>query len=222
MKIMLLADVESKALWDYFDKSKLDGIDLIISAGDLHAHYLSFLATFTKAPVLYVHGNHDTGYDTDGPDGCICIDDTIFVYKGLRVMGLGGSMRYKPGSWQYTEKQMMRRASKLRRKIRRRKGFDILVTHAPARGLGDGEDLPHRGFMTFKKLMDKYHPSYHVYGHVHKTYGSEFVREISYNDTKLINAYEKYVIEIEDPPIPPEKWLSVEHFKRWRWEKFRK
>lgn len=42
MKILLLADVESKYLWDYFEKEKLDGIDLIISCGDLKAEYLSF------------------------------------------------------------------------------------------------------------------------------------------------------------------------------------
>ena len=59
MKILAIADVESKYLWDYFEKSKLEGIDLIISCGDLDPRYLSFLATFTSAPVLYVHGNHD-------------------------------------------------------------------------------------------------------------------------------------------------------------------
>ena len=59
MKIMVLADEESKYLWDYFDKKKLEGIDLIISCGDLAPQYLSFLATFTHAPVYYVHGNHD-------------------------------------------------------------------------------------------------------------------------------------------------------------------
>ena len=58
MKILAIADVESKYLWDYFEKSKLEGIDLIISCGDLDPRYLSFLATFTSAPVLYVHGNH--------------------------------------------------------------------------------------------------------------------------------------------------------------------
>ena len=47
MKILAIADVESKYLWDYFEKSKLEGIDLIISCGDLDPHYLSFLATFT-------------------------------------------------------------------------------------------------------------------------------------------------------------------------------
>ena len=59
MKILAIADEESKYLWDYFEKSKLEGIDLIISCGDLDPRYLSFLATFTSAPVLYVHGNHD-------------------------------------------------------------------------------------------------------------------------------------------------------------------
>ena len=45
MKILVLADEESKYLWDYFEKSKLEGIDLIISCGDLKPQYLSFLAT---------------------------------------------------------------------------------------------------------------------------------------------------------------------------------
>ena len=43
MKILAIADVESKYLWDYFEKSKLEGIDLIISCGDLDPHYLSWL-----------------------------------------------------------------------------------------------------------------------------------------------------------------------------------
>ena len=30
MRILVLADVESKYLWDYFEKEKLDGIDLIL------------------------------------------------------------------------------------------------------------------------------------------------------------------------------------------------
>ena len=37
MKILVLADVESKYLWDYFEKEKLEGIDLILSAGDTYS-----------------------------------------------------------------------------------------------------------------------------------------------------------------------------------------
>ena len=63
MKILALADMESKALWDYFDRDKIQDVDLILSCGDLKASYLSFLATMVKVPLLYVHGNHDTNYN---------------------------------------------------------------------------------------------------------------------------------------------------------------
>ena len=196
MKIMAIADHESELLWDYFDKSYLEGIDVIISCGDLKPQYLSFLATFTTAPVLYVHGNHDDRYEQTPPDGCICIDDKIYVHNGVRILGLGGSMRYKPGVHQYTEKQMRRRVRKLWFKLKYHKGFDILVTHAPAFQFNDEEHLPHRGFEVFRTLMDKYKPAYFLHGHIHLNYG-RFPRLSTYNETQVINAYEKYVFEME-------------------------
>ncbi len=196
MKILALSDIESKALWDYFDKSRLEGIDLILSCGDLDARYLSFLATFFHGPVLYVHGNHDTSYDVTPPDGCICIDDTLYEYKGVRILGLGGSMRYKPGPYQYTEREMRRRALRLWPRITRRHGFDILLTHAPAQGLGDLPGLTHQGFATFVSLMDKYHPSLMIHGHVHLSYTPDAPRIRTYKDTKIVNAYEKVLLEL--------------------------
>lgn len=113
MRIMVIADEESKYLWDFFDKSKLEGVDLIISCGDLNPNYLSFLTTFAAAPVLYVHGNHDEKYDRIPPEGCICIDDKIYEFEGLRILGLGGSMRYSGGKYQFTERGMRKRVKKL-------------------------------------------------------------------------------------------------------------
>ncbi|MDO5156025.1 MAG: metallophosphoesterase [Eubacteriales bacterium] len=196
MKILVLSDEESKYLWDYFEKSKLDGIDLIISCGDLKPAYLSFLATFTKAPVLYVHGNHDGVYDKTPPDGCVCIDDDLYIFNGIRILGLGGCMKYNGSGYQYTEREMKRRVRKLRFKLWRHKGFDILVTHAPAKDFNDGEDLPHMGFVVFRKLLDKYKPKYFVHGHVHLTYKWNQQRESTYNEhTTVVNAYERYLIE---------------------------
>lgn len=197
MRIMAIADHESELLWDYFDKSYLEGIDLIISCGDLKPQYLSFLATFTHAPVIYVHGNHDDRYEQVPPDGCISIEDDIYVHDGVRILGLGGSMRYKPGINQYTQKQMRRRVRKLWWKLWRHKGFDILVTHAPACQVNDGDDLPHKGFDAFRDLMDKYKPAYFIHGHVHMNYGRKFPRLYSYNDTQIVNAYEKYIFDID-------------------------
>ena len=197
MKILTIADKESSYLWDYFEKSKLEGIDLIISCGDLDPLYLSFLATFTSAPVLYVHGNHDEKYEKVPPEGCICIDDDIFEYQGVRILGLGGSMRYRSGEYQYTEKEMRRRVKKLRFKLFKKGGFDILVTHAPAYQINDGEDLPHRGFQIFRELMERYQPKYFLHGHVHMRYGRKHKRCDQYQNTQIINACERYVFEYE-------------------------
>ena len=199
MKILVLADTESLYLWDFFEKSKLEGIDLILSCGDLHPHYLSFLATFFQGPVLYVHGNHDDRYRTTPPEGCLCVEDTIYTYQGVRVLGLGGSARYKQhGEHQYTQRQMGRRAFRRKLDLFRQGGFDILLTHAPAYGLNDGDDLAHTGFDAFNTLMDRYSPKYFIHGHIHATYGSCFKRLDHYEETTVINAYEKYIIEYPD------------------------
>ena len=128
VKILAIADKESKNLWDYYEPGKLEGIDLIISCGDLNPDYLQFLATFAHAPILYVHGNHDDYYQDHPPDGCICIEDKIYVHEGIRILGLGGSLRYKPGIHQYDQKEMRGRVKRLWFQLKKCGGFDILVT----------------------------------------------------------------------------------------------
>ena len=79
---------------------------------------------------------------------------------------------------------------------------DILVTHAPAEGLGDSEDVAHWGFPALRAFLDKYRPSYHVHGHVHMTYGQGIPRLQTYNGTTIINAYERYALELPDREVP--------------------
>ena len=191
MKILFISDEESKYYWDYYSPDKLEDIDLIISCGDLAPQYLSFLVTLSHVPVLYIHGNHDECYLSTPPEGCVCIDDDLIVYNGIRIMGLGGSMRYRPGTFQFTERQMRRRYAKLKRKLFLKGGVDILVCHSPAKGINDGEDLPH------KEIMTKYKPKYFVHGHVHKAYGHEFKRYDKFGNTIIVNACERCVIDYE-------------------------
>ncbi len=199
MKILVLADQRSKSLYEYYEPEKLEGVELIISCGDLDPGYLSFFATVCHAPLIYVRGNHDEVYEDQPPEGCICIEDDIYVHKGIRIMGLGGSMQYIPrASNQYTEKAMKKRIRKMRWKLWRHKGFDILVAHAPAYQLNDMEDLPHRGFESFRDLMEKYKPKFFIHGHVHANYGGAFKRRDQYGDTMVVNAYEYHMIEYPD------------------------
>lgn len=196
MKILALSDQECPWLWDYLDRRRLEEIDLILSCGDLKPQYLSFIVTFAHAPLLYVHGNHDDRYAQVPPEGCICVEDRIYTHQGVRIFGLGGSARYKPeGEHQYTQRQMDRRVLRRRWELARRGGFDILLTHAPALGLNDGDDPCHIGFNAFNSLMDKYKPRYFVHGHMHMTYGQDIPRRSSYGETQVINAFESHIFE---------------------------
>ena len=197
MRILFISDEESKSYWDFFRKESFEGIDLIVSCGDLEADYLSFLTTMTSIPVLYVKGNHDYKYAHKPPEGCICIEDDIFEFEGVRFLGLGGSYRYKEGGNMFTEDEMRSRVRRLWMKLLMKKGFDVLVTHAPAYGVNDGEDLPHRGFETFVDLINKYKPKYFVHGHVHMNYGRQYPREDTFGETKVINSYISYIVDIE-------------------------
>ena len=196
MKILAIADEELMEFWDYYIPGRLKEYDLILSAGDLKAAYLSFIVTMARAPLLYIHGNHDTGYAVTEPEGCDSIDGKIIEYRGLRILGLGGCLWYRPGDHQYSEKQMRRRIRKLRWEIAKYGGVDIILTHAPPKGVGDGEDRAHQGFECFLELMDTYRPRYLLHGHVHMSYGMTFQREREYHGTQVINVCEKYVIDI--------------------------
>ena len=200
MKILVVSDEEDQYLWDFYKPGRLKGIDLILSAGDLKAEYLSFLVTMANRPLLYVHGNHDGSYAQRPPEGCQCIDGKLVTVGGLRILGLGGSALYNGGPHQYTEKQMRRRIRRLRLKLALAGGVDIVLTHAPVRGFGDEDNMTHRGFEAFLPLLDQYQPRYLVHGHIHQRYGANRPRCYQYNETTIVNATGRYILEFPDKP----------------------
>ena len=197
MKILAIADEEYPGFYEHYTPGTFSGYDLILACGDLKKRYLEFIVTLAPCPVLYVRGNHDESYKTMPPEGCICIEDQIYVHNGIRIMGLGGCYKYKDGMNFYTEKEMKKRLGKLKFELWRHKGIDILLTHAPAYQLNDMEHLTHRGFEVFREIMEKYRPKYFIHGHVHKNYGRNIPQKCSYEDTTVINACSYCVIEYD-------------------------
>lgn len=196
MKILAVSDVEAKYLYDYYKPGRLDNIDLIIACGDLSREYLEFLVTMSNKPLLYVHGNHDE--HMRDPEGCVCIDDRLFVINGVRIVGLPGSYRYREGKYMFTEHQMQRRVARLRRAIARNDGFDILVTHAPARHINDFDNLTHRGFACYTELLDTYKPGLFLHGHIHRNYGAAVPQKSCYGDTTVVNACEYCIVDFDN------------------------
>lgn len=193
MKILAISDVESKHLLDFFDPKKYEDVDLILSAGDLKGTYLSYVVTMVNKPLLYVHGNHDISLMNAPAEGCECIDDGVIKFNGLRIAGLGGCMTYNGKELQFTEAEMAWRIKK--NVLKYRKGIDILLTHAPVFGIGDGKDQAHVGYQSFIKMLDKYNPKLMVHGHMHLNYGI-CQREHRYKDTRIVNAFDHYIFEI--------------------------
>ena len=205
MRILAIADEPDQRLWGDRCRELLKDVDLILSAGDLSSSYLSFLTCFTSAPVVYVRGNHDDSFEKKPPEGCLCADGCVVQVRGVRILGLGGSNRYRPdGINMYSEKEMTSRIRSLRSLLRSTGGFDILLTHAPLRGCGDQDDLAHRGFSCFGSLLEKYTPAVMVHGHVHQSYTAWFQRQREYHGIPVINAWSSYVFDLPETPHPKE------------------
>lgn len=135
-----------------------------------------------------------------GPEGCDNVDGRILEVQGLRVAGLGGSLRYKDGPNQYTQAQMRWRALNLefRARVKRvppgHRRIDILITHAPPFGGGPAEDAAHVGFVAFHRIVQGLHPVLLVHGHVHP-YGRR-QPERRADGTRIINAIPSRMIEL--------------------------
>lgn len=52
--------------------------------------------------------------------------------------------------------------------------------------------------INIMEILNKYHPKYFIHGHVHMNYGN-YPRFSKYEDTIVINAFERFVIEV---PLP--------------------
>ena len=207
MKVLVVADEEERLLYDCFKKERVEGVELIIACGDLKAGYLDFLMTMVNVPMIYVMGNHDDAFIKKPPLGAVCIEDSIFEYGGYKFAGLGGCMRYNNrGINMFTEKEMALRCIKLSIKAFFRGGVDVLVTHAPAKGYGDLEDLPHRGYECFNKFLSKIKPLYMFHGHVHRNYYHAL--KVTYKHPSgctIVNGFGYRIIDLPEKPVKGKK-----------------
>lgn len=201
LKTLVVADHESEYIWDYFDPKVFEGVDVIVSCGDLRGEYLSFLVTMISAPLVYVRGNHDDRYAHKPPEGCIDLEQKPVTIRGVRFVGFGGCKSASPAENHYSEREMARRI-RMRTGTLVHGGMDVLVTHAPAEGLGDGEDSFHEGFACFRTLLDRFQPRYHLHGHQHLNYSKGAQRTMRFGVTTIVNGYNYHLLDMAFPEEP--------------------
>lgn len=215
LRVLAVADEVSEFLYGPGLK-ELD-VDLIVSCGDLPFDYLEYIVTILNVPLVYVPGNHDPSLRgpalpqnplrpmnvvnrAHGPQGCTNIDGRVVDVAGLRIGGLGGSVRYSRGPNQYTQYEMRIRALQLELRTRLKdvfsaeKRLDVFCAHAPALGVGDADDPAHRGFAAFHRLVRKLRPDLVLHGHVHPL--THDVPELNLYGSRVINCVGHRLIEV--------------------------
>ena len=144
--------------------------DVVVSAGDLPWDHLEHVVAVLGAPALFVPGNHEPPAEAGGPAvprGMTALDGSVVEAAGLRLAGLGGCVRYNRGEHQFTQAEYDVRASDLLETAAGAGAVDVLVSHAPPLGLGDGTDPSHLGIAALHTVIDRLRPTWHLHGHLH-------------------------------------------------------
>jgi len=214
IRVLAVADEVEEVL--YGPRLKDLRPDLVLACGDLPFDYLEYLREASEVPLLYVHGNHDpspigtsvsaylpgefSARSTPRAMGCVSIEDRWEDECGLRIAGLGGSIRYNNGENQYTQTEMRGRVRRLTRRTRFRQWrdghpVDIMIAHSPPLDCGDGEDAPHRGFSAFHRLIERVKPRLMLHGHIHPYGQPKPDRMIG--TTRIVNVVPYRLLEID-------------------------
>ena len=217
MKILCISDKIDPLVYSPMIKERFADVDFILSAGDLPLYYLDYIISSLNKPLLFVFGNHhinDLKYYRKLPNAQLLLEHEDNDYMGCGavhmgtkvkkegnaiVAGLGGSMRYNRGYNQFTEFEMYREIIKmiprlLWNRLIHGRFVDILLTHAPPKGIHDKKDICHWGFSAFLWFMKVFKPKYLVHGHIH-LYDMGDKRCTKWENTTVINAYNHFVIE---------------------------
>jgi len=211
LRVLAVADYIEPQLYDNGVADWLGPVDVIISCGDLPPYYLDFLVSTLGAPLFHVLGNHcflphDPVTRQCSPDaflGARDLNGRVADYNGLLLGGVEGSPRYNRGPHQYTEQQMELNLLRLvpgmlLNKVRTGRYLDILVTHAPPRGIHDNTDIAHRGFTSLNSFIELFKPTLLLHGHTHR-YDPMLPLRTRHGETEVINTYGHVVLNLTRP-----------------------
>ena len=215
VKILAVADKVVDLIYGPNIGKYFADVELVLACGDLPYDYLEYIVTMLCVPLFFVRGNHDREWQhtAEGivpayPEGCVDLHRRVVAHRGLLLAGLEGSQRYKPGPYQYSEPEARWLLWSLWprllvNRLRTGRYLDVLVTHAPPRGIHDQPDRCHLGFQALVRFMERVRPRYLIHGHVH-LYGHHQRWRSTYRDTEVINAFGYRLLEVSVPGQRPD------------------
>lgn len=209
IRLLAVSDAPDPALEHEVNRQALGRLDGILGCGDLEPSYLGFLADAFHVPLAFVRGNHDRG----GQWGAMSEEAPTPMASG-RLTELGG-VTIAPFSWPGLGRgqaalrnerkawwDVFRAARQLFvRRLLRRHGPVLIVSHAPPRGVGDTASDPyHLGYAAYRWLLNRLRPPLWLHGHT--TIAAVKDWRDAYGPTTVANVTGSVVVELVPPGAP--------------------
>jgi len=159
MKILVIADLHT---WNTRELENIQGLDYDCCCllGDIPEAALKIIKQLVHKPLFGVLGNHDEP-DTLSRCGIDNIDRKSVTINGVKIVGFGGSHRYKNGEYpMLTQKESITAAAVC-------PCGDILVSHDTAYHAMKRFDKAHCGLKGLSRYMVKNKPALNICGHYH-------------------------------------------------------
>ncbi|MFN8593721.1 MAG: metallophosphoesterase [Thermomicrobiales bacterium] len=212
--ILAVTDETDPRIHSHSLRERMGDVSFVVSCGDLPASYLEFLADALNRPVYYVLGNHAeeltrrcSEAGKREPSGAIDLSGKVIQdpATGIILAGFPGCPRYHENDpAQYSEREIGLMAARMTPRLqwnrfRQGRAVDLLVTHAPPRGVNDRDDPAHRGFRSLRGFLERWQPRYHLHGHIHLYDRSQPFQQ-QFGSTEVINVFPFKVLQIEPGP----------------------
>jgi Icc-related predicted phosphoesterase len=193
MKIVAISDVHRLEHYLTLPKG-----DMLIFSGDYAVNSLldsmALNMWFEKQDFkykIYLAGNHDWFLYNNNIksnkkflNNCIYLQDELIEIEGLRIYGSPWCPEYN--SWAFMKPRGSKDLSEIWSKIP--ENLDILVTHCPPYQILD-ESYYHKkcGCEVLAREIIKKEPKYHIFGHIHHSYGHKKIENTTFINCSLLN-----------------------------------
>jgi hypothetical protein len=199
MNVLTVSDILVPLLYSPRIKERFGRTDVAIDCGDLPYYYLEYIGDELNSGIFFVRGNHSkieestTAGLRSAPLGAMDLHRRVVNYRGLLLAGVEGSLRYRPGPFQYNQSEMWWHVFALipillTNRVRYGRFLDVFVTHASPWGIHDQPDLTHQGIKAFRWFDKVFKPAYHFHGHIH-VYRPDTILETKFERTWVINTF---------------------------------
>lgn len=189
MRLLHLSDTHSQ----HDALQSLPNADIVVHSGDFtfagtEREAVDFMNWFCDLPYrhkLFIAGNHDAcmlDVKVDGlPKNVHFLNNSGIVIEGFKIYGMPMFMEYCLTGEDIKHIEAIPDDS------------NIVVTHQPPINILDFADNVHYGCRLLREKIKKINPSYHLFGHIHNSYGTTQEDGTVFSNAALLDGAYKLV-----------------------------